>query len=105
MSPYISDSGAPGREYSKIRDDPAARVAYHFTHKFPHDLSFFHDLEGYKVFGDPHDFLVKAKVGVRDHFLPNFFAEAKVEFQWDSTPANGKKREDVLYILGLGWTF
>ena len=25
MSPYISDSGAPGREYSKIRDDPAAR--------------------------------------------------------------------------------
>ena len=33
------------------------------------------------------------------------FAEAKIELRYDSTPAPGAKKDDVRYLLGVGWSF
>ncbi len=86
-------------------DAVAARIATHLTHKFSDTVSFFNDNEVYKIFGDPRDYLVKTKGGFKQTFTPTFFAQEWVEFDWDPTPAAGKKRSDVTYFLGIGWTF
>jgi hypothetical protein len=40
--------------------------------------------------------------GLRATVYQGFFAEAKIELRYDSTPA---KKEDVRYLLGVGWQF
>lgn len=86
-------------------DELAGRVAFHFDHTFGDVLSLFDDTEAFKVFDRHDDYLVKTKGGFRQKFNANFFAQQWVEFYWDSTPAAGKKREDVTYYVGVGWTF
>jgi len=86
-------------------DDMAARAALHFDHKFNDVHSMFDDTEVLKVFNGPRDYLVRTKGGFRQAFTPSFFSQEWVEYYWDSTPATGKKRQDVTYYLGIGWTF
>jgi Protein of unknown function, DUF481 len=43
--------------------------------------------------------------GLRATVYQGFFAEAKIELRYDSTPAPGAKKEDVRYLLGVGWSF
>jgi hypothetical protein len=33
------------------------------------------------------------------------FGEAKVEWKYDSTPAPGAEKNDLRWVLGVGWTF
>jgi len=33
------------------------------------------------------------------------FSELKVQYQRDSTPAPGAEKNDIRFLLGLGWTF
>ncbi len=43
--------------------------------------------------------------GLRSDLSDSFFLEAKVIWEWDSEPSTGKHRQDVDYILGLGYRF
>jgi len=46
--------------------------------------------------------------GAEDHFVAiigSFFAEFKFELRYDSIPAPGAKKEDLRYIVGVGWSF
>jgi putative salt-induced outer membrane protein YdiY len=85
----------------------SARVAYHFDHILfkKYETAFFNDASAYKVFGDPDDYLVHFKAGLREKLTDSFFAQQWVDWTWDSTPAPGKKRDDVVYYIGIGWTF
>lgn len=86
-------------------DDMAARAAFSFDHKFNDVHSVFDDTIALKVFNGPRDYLVRTKGGFRQKFTPTFFSQEWAEWIWDSTPAIGKKRQDVTYYLGIGWTF
>ncbi len=86
-------------------DEAAVRVALHVTHKFSDMWSFFDDCDAYKVFGDSKDYLVHTKGGFREKLTANFFAQQWAEWYWDTTPAAGKRRQDVTYFFGIGWSF
>jgi len=86
-------------------DDMSARAAYYFDHKFNAVHEVFNDTVALKIFSDPKDYLIRTKGGFRQAFTPTFFSQEWIEFYWDTTPATGKKRNDVTYYLGIGWTF
>jgi uncharacterized protein DUF481 len=85
----------------------SARVAYHFDHLIfkKYETAFFNDAVAYHIFDDPHDYLVHFKAGLKEKLTDSFFAQQWVDWTWDSTPAAGKKRDDVVYYFGIGWSF
>jgi hypothetical protein len=42
---------------------------------------------------------------VRADMTQSFFIEAKVELTHNSTPASGNVKDDLRYIMGVGWKF
>lgn len=84
----------------------ALRVAYHVDWKPHKALTLFHNLEWLPAFADPiDDFNLNADVGLRASIIGSLFAELKIEFRYDSTPARGAEKEDVRYLVGVGWSF
>jgi putative salt-induced outer membrane protein YdiY len=87
-------------------DHFAARLAYHVDWKPHKAVSLFHNLEWLPSLDGPFDdYNVNADVGLRATIVQGFFAEAKVELRYDSTPARGKEKDDVRYLFGIGWSF
>ena len=83
----------------------ALRLAYHFDKKLADKVGFFHDLEYLPAFKDPGDYLLNVDAGVRVDITSAFFTEGKVEYKRDSQPAEGSLKNDLRYILGVGWSF
>jgi len=48
---------------------------------------------------------LNADVGLRAALIQSFFAEIKIELRYDSTPAKGAEKEDLHYLIGVGWSF
>ena len=73
----------------------------------PHEaLKLFHNLEYLPRFTEPFvDYNLNLDAGLRATVIANFFAEFKFEFKYDSTPAIGARKEDLRYLVGLGWAF
>jgi putative salt-induced outer membrane protein YdiY len=84
----------------------AARLAYHVDWK-PHQmLLLFHNLEWLPSFEGPFsDYNLNTDAGLRATIIRDFFAEFKVELRYDSTPAEGAKKEDLRFLVGVGWAF
>jgi hypothetical protein len=55
--------------------------------------------------GGAADYNLNTDAGLRAAIIGAFFAELKVEFKYDSTPAEGAKKEDLRFLVGVGWTF
>jgi putative salt-induced outer membrane protein YdiY len=87
-------------------DHLAARLAYHVDWT-PHKmLKLFHNLEYLPRVTEPFvDYNMNLDAGLRATVIQNFFAEFKFEFKYDSTPAIGARKEDLRYLVGLGWSF
>jgi putative salt-induced outer membrane protein YdiY len=87
-------------------DHFAARLAYHVDYK-PHPaLILFHNLEWLPAFDGPFDdYNLNLDAGLRATIVKSFFAEFKIDFRYDSTPARGAEKEDVRYLVGIGWSF
>jgi len=97
--------------YEKYANQPsenhaALRLAYHVDWT-PHEaLKLFHNLEYLPRFTEPFvDYNLNLDAGLRATVIANFFAEFKFEFKYDSTPAIGARKEDLRYLVGLGWAF
>lgn len=97
--------------YEDYRDEDskshaAARLAYHVDWK-PHKmLTLFHNLEWLPAFYAPFaDYNLNTDAGLRAAIIGAFFADLKVELRYDSTPAEGKKNEDLRFLVGVGWSF
>ena len=87
-------------------DHVAARLAYHVDWTPIKPLKLFHNLEYLPNITDwLDDYNLNLDAGLRATIYEGFFAEAKVELRYDSTPAPGAKKEDVRYLLGVGWSF
>lgn len=84
----------------------AARLAYHFDKQLNDVVTVFHNFEILPAFEDPtDDYTLTADAGLRAKLTKVLFTELKVEWKRDNTPAPDAAKDDVRYILGLGWMF
>lgn len=86
-------------------DNIALRLAYHFDKRLNEQVKLFHDLEYLPAIEDPGDYLLTTDAGIRANITKTFFTEFKVEWKRDSTPAPGALKNDLRYVLGVGWAF
>jgi len=88
-------------------DHVAVRLAYHVDKGFGKDnaLKLFHNLEYLPAVTDPGDYNLNTDAGVRASLTKTMFAELKGEWRRDSTPAPGALKNDLRFLLGVGWTF
>lgn len=111
--PDLSISGEAGVSWlsenfngsTPSNDTLTSRLAYHLNTNLTPGVKLFSDAEWYESFEDFDDQNARGTLGLRSSLTKSMFAEAKVVWAWDSTPAIGKKRQDVSYILGIGWSF
>jgi putative salt-induced outer membrane protein YdiY len=94
-------------DYDTGNDDDhvAARLAYHFDKKFNERVAFLHNLEYLPSLEDGADFNLNADAGVRASLTKTMFTEFKFEWRYDATPAPDAHKNDLRYMLGVGWTF
>jgi putative salt-induced outer membrane protein YdiY len=86
-------------------DHLAAKLAYHLRKKFNESVELFHNLEYYPSLERVDDYLVITDAGVRATLTQKMFAEYKLEFRYDSTPAADASRSDLRHMVGVGWKF
>jgi len=68
-------------------------------------VTFFHFHEGYPSLEDLKDFYITSATGFRFNLTGNFNAGVQVNYRYDSTPSEGNRRGDALYLLTLGYSF
>jgi len=81
------------------------RLSYHVDAKLNAKVSVFNDAEYLAAFTDPSDYLLSADVGIRADLLKNFFAQFKVVYKRNDRPASGALKDDLAFLLGVGWLF
>ena len=87
-------------------DHFAARLAYHVDWTPYQAVTLFHNLEWLPAFDGPfRDYNLNGDAGLRATIFQGFFAEAKAELRYDSRPAPGAEKEDIRYLLAVGWSF
>jgi len=98
-------------EYSVPNDDAdkygfcALRYGHHFGYipKWTENLEFFHSAEILPDVAEWDKFLAKADVGFSTKLIYNFDLLAKIEWEYNSKPAADRKKDDIRYIVGLGY--
>jgi putative salt-induced outer membrane protein YdiY len=98
---YVYEDYDPGDN----NDFVALRLAYHYDRKLRDNVKFFHNLEYLPAFEDPGDYLLTTDIGLRVDLTEHFFTEGRVEWKRDSTPAPDTLKNDLRYIIGIGWSF
>ena len=83
----------------------SVQLGYHFDKKLYKALTFINDLTYYPSIGDFGDYYLTSTAELRASFLKSMFANFKVIFDYDATPAEGAGKTDVKYMLGVGWSF
>jgi len=98
---FIHEDFDPGETSNSV----AVRLAYHYDRQLAENVKFFHNLEYLPAIEDPGDYLLNIDAGIRANLTSSFFAEGKVLWKRDSTPAEGSLKNQLDYILGVGWQF
>jgi putative salt-induced outer membrane protein YdiY len=98
---YIYENYDPGDTDNRI----ALRLAYHVDKKINDKVTVFHNLEYLPAFDDPGDYLLNTDAGIRASLTKSFFTEFKAEWKRDSTPAPDAQKNDLRFVLGVGWQF
>jgi putative salt-induced outer membrane protein YdiY len=69
-------------------------------------LKLYHTLEYIPSFEDfGGDYLLNLTAGAKVKITKGFFADLRLEWVYDSTPAPGREKADTRYILAVGWEF
>jgi putative salt-induced outer membrane protein YdiY len=93
-------------ESGDTNDALSLRLAYHLKKDLWDDkVSLFHNLEYFPSLERLDDYLVITDAGVRAALTERWFAEYKIEFRHDATPAAGLDKNDYRHVVGLGWKF
>jgi putative salt-induced outer membrane protein YdiY len=83
----------------------AWRFAYHIEKKFNDVWSAFHNMEIFPEIDSPEKYNMTTDLGIRAALTAAFFTEFRVEWKRDTDPAPGAEKNDLRYILGVGWKF
>lgn len=90
---------------SESNNEITLRLGYHFDKLLFSNLKFFHDLKLFPAISDLTDLYLVTSAGVRTQITENFFSEAKVSVEHDTTPANDAEETDLNYLIGFGVNF
>lgn len=92
-------------ETGDSEDHMALRFGYKLTKDLNDKVSLFHTLTYFPSLESLSDFNLSADAGVRADLTSQFFTELKLEWQHDSTPAEGNTHNDLRFLGGVGWKF
>ena len=83
----------------------ALRYAHHLTYlpKWNDGVDGFHNFEYLPDVDDWDKYLIKADVGFNAKLIKDFTLVAKIEWDFNSLPADDRRKSDLRYILGLGY--
>jgi len=83
----------------------ALRYAHHLNYfpKWNPDVEVFHNCEYLPEVDEWEKYLMKANIGFSTKIILDFSLVAKIEWDYNSKPANDRKKSDVRYIVGLGY--
>jgi putative salt-induced outer membrane protein YdiY len=81
------------------------RAAYHLDSQLNPKVKLFHDTEYLAAAADPSDYLLNSDVGIRADLVKNFFAQFKVVYKRNDRPAPDALKDDLAFLLGVGWAF
>ena len=83
----------------------ALRYGHHFGYvpKWVEGVELFHEFEILPEVDEWEKFLAKANVGLSANLIWNFNLLAKFEWEYNSKPANDRKKDDTRFIVGLGY--
>lgn len=83
----------------------SVQAGYHLDKKLNKTLTFINDLTYYPAFEKFSDYYLTTTAELRAKVTELIFTNFKIVFDYDETPAEGKGKTDVKYILGVGVTF
>lgn len=93
-------------EDGDTNDVMSGRLAYHLKKNlWGEKVGLFHDLEYYPSLERLDDFLIITDAGIRTALTTKMFAEYKIEYRYDATPAEGLDHTDLRHVIGVGWKF
>lgn len=98
---YIHESFSEGESNNEL----TLRLGYHFDKNLFSKLKFFHDLKLFPAFSDPSDIYLITSAGLRTQITENFFTEAKMSVEHDTSPADDAEETDLHYTIGVGVSF
>ena len=81
------------------------QAGYNLDHRITDTLRFVHDLTYYPSLEQFSDYYLTTTAELRATLTKNMFANFKVIFNYDESPAEGQGSTDVKYLLGVGLTF
>jgi len=87
------------------KNETSAQAGYHFDMKLTDKLMFINDLTYYPSFGQFSDYFLTTTAELRAALTTRVYANFKVMFDYDTSPARGQGNTDVKYILGIGADF
>jgi putative salt-induced outer membrane protein YdiY len=81
------------------------QIGYNFDHRIRENLRFVHDLTYYPSLEQFSDYYLTTTAELRANLTKTMFANFKVLFNYDESPATGQGNTDVKYLLGVGMNF
>ncbi|MCH9698769.1 MAG: DUF481 domain-containing protein [Gammaproteobacteria bacterium] len=108
---YLSFEAGPGFIYEDFfvaedRDFAAGRWALDFRYWLLEDrIQFFHNHEGLINLEDFADVLVRSHTGLQLPLIENLSFTLQIDVDHDTLPAEGRKKTDFRYIVGVGYFF
>lgn len=92
-------------EPDETRTYQAARFAYSMDKQFHKVLKAYHNLEYIPSLERVDTYLINADVGLQADLTASWALNMKVQFAYNSQPADEKDNLDTRYILGVTWKF
>jgi hypothetical protein len=92
---------------ASISQDAALRLSYHVDKALNDKVSVFNNFE-YLVpleLSETNRYVMTADAGVHADFTKNFFSEFKVVYHRNDHPPVGSLKDDLAFLLGVGWKF
>jgi putative salt-induced outer membrane protein YdiY len=87
------------------RSDLTAQFGYHLDKPLTQRLHLYNDTAYNPTVRNFSDYVLQSSAELRAMFTERLFANFKVLFDYDSTPASDKTNTDVKYMLGVGSKF
>lgn len=91
-------NGTPNRE------EVGLKLAYHLKYDFNPNVQLFNDVTYFPSLEYGSNYLLNTDVGLHAKLTKQLFAEFKIEWDFDSHPANGALKNDERYIASLGYS-
>ena len=90
-----------------VQQNAAYRLAYHVDKALSDKVKVFNDAEFVAPFrfSQSNQYILTADAGIRAQLTKSFFSEFKVIYHRNDHPLPGTLKDDLDFLLGVGWTF